>query len=281
MGINDVKLEEGVLRFSSKDHLQNVIGELSKATDIVHWFPNTAFISLLQLQESITESDYDRIGETGELGEMENVLTFRGVGENKSLNKIIEDSRFAAVLNSSGFVIVADTAYKIEENQVLLLPLNSKNKLSDFLLNKESTEVIHKPIEVVLTTSNGLKNARLQDFTHEYDPAGGVKRRFIAEFIHTNTVVYHSLVVKIKHQKKNWVGWSASTAPRISFTASGTFWQGTYYQQFPFNGARDANNVDEQSYFVTESYGAASDWVYTAGNAYVVQVDGVHKQFYF
>jgi hypothetical protein len=257
--INNVELVEGVLKFSSQDHLNKVVKGITDVKDMSAWYSKPGFISLFNRQESITQAQIDKIGSTGEIGTLSDILVFNGEGENKSLDKIVEDPRFAAILNSKGYVIVADTAYHIGAKRASQINIsNDKSTLAQFLQNSDM-----KGVSYTNVVNEQIGNARIMDTTVPY----GDKRRMIGEFKKHFAAVYQSLVVRVKYQKKNTFGWSECTTTYISFTASGTFSQGSL-SGIPFSGSRSANNVDEQSMFVTESAGGVnSNWDTTFGTA--------------
>lgn len=240
----DVTMENGVLRFASKEHLKNVAKEIGNFKDMENWYSNPEFTSLFKRQKAITGSEYDRIGETGNLGELSDVLVVRGTGDDKILEKIVEDPRFAAVLNSKGYVIVADSAYHIGAEEVASMHLNKDNSnLLRFLDNTRIPGVTFTKI-----FNEALKNARTQ-----FQRTDG-NRRIIAEFKTHNAGVYYSLMVKLRYLKKNWIGtWSGTAAQSLSFTASGTYWEGLT-SGIPFSTSQSGSNVEEISYFVDEEY---------------------------
>lgn len=254
----DVELVDGVLKFSSRDHLNRVVKEITNKDDMSNWYSDNGFTSLLKRQKSITAAQYDEIGKTGEFGSLADLLVFRGNGENKILEKIVDDPRFAAVLSSKGYVIVSDTIYQIGIDKVASIKMNGdKSILTKFLKNVDFqgvsfTKIVNEPV----------KNARIQD---DFQDTYG-KRRIIAEFKHHNAGIYHSLVVRVRYLKKNWVGWSGTEAPYLSFTASGTYWTG-YSNNIPFQGSRSGRDVEEVSMFVDEAYHLMG-WGRSTGHMY-------------
>lgn len=252
--IKEVEIQEGVLKFASKEHLKNVTQELGTIIIMVNWFPN--FTSLLNKQESISAADYDKIGETGDFGKLADILVFRGNGDDKILEKIVEDPRLAAVLNSKGYVIVGDSAYQIGVSEVASIKLNdNKSTLVNFLNSTKMDGVNYNQI-----INESFKNARVQD----YQRTDG-NRRIIAEFKKHNAGVYYSLVVKLRYLKKNWVGWSGTEAESLSFSSSGTYWRGMD-SGLAFSGSASGSNVAEVTYFVDEAF-LFMGWENAIGNA--------------
>lgn len=130
-------LQNGVLKFASKEHLHSVVGELAEKENLENWYSSHEFVSLLKRQKSISNHEYDKIGETGEFGELSDVLTFRGEGDEKRLTTIVKLNSLAALLNSKSYVILGDSAYHIGAKEVTSFYIgNDSNKLSTFLGNK-------------------------------------------------------------------------------------------------------------------------------------------------
>jgi hypothetical protein len=264
----DVEIIEGVLKFSSKDHLSNVIKEIGKRKDMTNWYENERFTPLLKRQLDITEQQYDEISNTGEFGGLKDILTFTGSGNETRLEKIVQDPRFAAVLNSGSYVIVADMAYHIGAKQVSQLRVANDAKLvSEFLKNSNM-----KGVSYVDVVNEELKSARVQNETFEFG-----KRRFHCEFKRHFAVVYQSLVVRVRYEKKNVIGWSPTDCNSMSLTASGTYTQGSFV--IPFSGSASGTWVDQIDYFVDESVGVNSDWL--TGTGYAVTYDGTARNFTF
>ncbi|MEO6287996.1 MAG: hypothetical protein ABIO93_31665, partial [Dyadobacter sp.] len=135
--IKDVELADGVLKFSSRAHLNNVVKEITDFKEMYKWYSKPGFTSLLERQNSITGAQYDEIAKTGEFGKLSDLLVFRGTGENKILEKIVDDPRLAAVLNSKGYIIVSDTAYHIGVDVASAIKINGdKSILKEFLQNQ-------------------------------------------------------------------------------------------------------------------------------------------------
>lgn len=247
----DVTIENGVLRFESPEHLKNVINEIADEKRMEDWHPDPGFVSLLKRQKSISQEQYDQIGETGEFGELSDLLVFRGTGENKILEKIVDDPRLAAVLNSNGYITVSDTAYHIGHDIASAIKIGGdKNILKEFLQNynlqgAKFTKVVNEQIS----------NARVQD----YQNTDG-NRRIIGEFKRHLAPFYSSLVIKVTYKKKNWIGWSDTPADHLSFTASGTYETNHFgvINRYPYSGSRSGNNVEEVNMFVGEVDGGAS-----------------------
>ena len=256
LSIKDVEIQDGVLKFASKDHVKKVTREIGIMSNMENWYANFEFSSLLKRQNAITQSEYDQIGKTGEFGKLSDILTFRGKGDDIILDKIVDDPRFAAVLNSKGYVIIVDSAYHIGSTQVASIKIDeNKSNLLNFLNNINIEDVkFNKIINESLTT------ARLQD----YQRTDG-KRRIIAEFKKHNAGVYNSLVVRLRYLKKNWIGWSGTEAASLSFSASGTYWKGMD-NDIPFSGSASGTNVEEVTYFVDEAY-LFMGWGGASGNA--------------
>ncbi|WP_367914912.1 hypothetical protein [Leadbetterella sp. DM7] len=90
------------------------------------------------------------------------------------------------------------------------------------------------------------------------------KRRIVGEFVRHYSVVYISLQVKMRYQKKNWIGWSNTSCYYMYFYAEGL------YQKrgdvIPFYGSRSGYNEEEISMFVDELYNLDLTWRYTYGS---------------
>lgn len=211
----DVTLVNGVLRFGSQKHFQNVINEISTKKEMESWYSNPAFVSLLKRQKTISNAEYDKIGETGEFGDLSDVLTFRGEGDDKILGEIVQPAVLSAVLNSKSYVIVGDSAYHIGINQVTSIHLDENlNNLSGFLDNTKMPGAQMVDIKRV-----SLNNARVQgSFRRTVD-----KRRLYA----SNEIISFGGMgsyreIYIEYLKKNWIGWSRTEAPYLSFTLTAT-----------------------------------------------------------
>ena len=222
----DVKLLNGVLSFSSQQHLKDVVKEISIKKQKESWYSNPGFVSLLKRQKSISTQEYDEIGQTGEFGKLSDVLTFKGDGDDKILGKIVENSDLSAVLNSKSYVIVSDTIYHIASNQVTSIHVGENlSNLSNFLKDPNMPGV--RTVKIERIPSN---NARIQgDFQHTVG-----NRRIHA----SNEIVGYGPVgayreVYVEYLKKNWIGWSRTIAPRLSITVSA--WSEPYggYQYTP------------------------------------------------
>lgn len=266
--INDIELVEGVLKFDSRNHLNSVIKDISKQTDLTNWYQKNGFTSLLKRQAAITKEQYDEIANTGEFGILKDVLTFTGSGNEMRLEKIVEDTRFAAVLNARSYVIVGDTAYHIGAQQVSQLRVADDDKLvSAFLKNPDM-----KGVSYVGIVNKSMKSERIQNETYEFG-----KRRFHCEFKRHFAAVYQSLVVRVRYEKKNLIGWSPTDCNSMSFSASGTYTQGSAV--IPFSGSASGTWVDQISYFVDESVGVNTNWLTGTGSASTY--DGTYRNFTF
>ncbi|MPR35334.1 hypothetical protein [Salmonirosea aquatica] len=213
--IKDVKLVDGVLSFSSRQHLKDVIQEISASKEMENWYSNPEFTSLLKRQRSITQSEYDKIGKTGELGELGDVLTFKGEGDNKILGKIIKIPELSAVLNSKSYVIVSDSAYHIGTNEVTSIHIGEDlDKLSSFLKDPY-IQGAHR-VEIGRIT---LKNARIQS---DFRQTRGDRRIYGSNEIISFGGVGSYRQLYVEYLKKNWIGWSPTEAPRLSFTITAT-----------------------------------------------------------
>ncbi|WP_031529214.1 hypothetical protein [Dyadobacter crusticola] len=259
----DVELVDGVLKFSSQAHLKNVIKEIADQKDMTNWYPKSGFTSLLKKQSVITTAQYDKIAETGDFGELSDLLVFRGSGENKILEKIVDDPRLAAVLNDKGYIIVSDIAYHLGVDKASAIKVGRDyGILKEFLANRNMPGVKHTKI-----INEQIENARVQD----YQNTDG-NRRIIGEFKRHVAPFYSSLVVKVSYKKKNVIGWSGTAADHLSLTTSGTYEKNEsgFISRFPFSGSRSENNVEEISVFVSEVYGTAGlSWlVGTKANMY-------------
>jgi hypothetical protein len=248
--INDVELVDGVLKFSSKTHLNSVVREIANQKDMANWYTGSGFTSLLKRQNAITTAQYDKIAETGEFGELSDLAIFRGSGENKILEKIVDDPRLAAILNAKGYIIVSDTAYHIGAETASAIKIGQDyGILKEFLTNYNMAGVKYSKV-----INEQLGNARVQD----YQNTDG-NRRIIGEFKRHLAPFYSSLVVKVSYKKKNVIGWSGTAADHLSFTTSGTYEKNEagFISRSPFSGSRSGNNVEEISMFVVEVYGPA------------------------
>jgi len=211
----DVTIENGVLRFASKEHLKNVTSEISNIKEMENWYSNPEFTSLLKRQKNISREEYDKIGETGEFRELSDVLTFRGEGDDKILGKIVESSGFSAVLNSKSYVIVADSAYHIGATKVTSIHIGEDfNKLSSFLKNRNIPGAHTVEIGRV-----SLNNARIQS---DFRNTKGNRRIYASNEIISFGALGYVRDVYIEYLKKNWIGWSRTQAPYLSFTLTGS-----------------------------------------------------------
>ncbi|UBM60102.1 hypothetical protein LAG90_05535 [Marinilongibacter aquaticus] len=256
----DVKITNGVLEFSSKQHLLNVIKEIEKSNNMENWYNNSEFRSLLQRQNKLREADLDHIANTGELGSQADVLFFREDNGELILEKIVEDPRFAAVLNENSFVIVDNVVYHIGEEGVAYISLAENKKILPTFLKNPSME----GATFEKTKAEYFKNVRMASVTDATvgDPYNS-NRRIVAEFVRHYSVVYISLVVKMRCQKKNWIGWSNTNCYSMNFSASGVFSEAGV--NFPFSGTRSGTNVEEITMFVDEVYNLSLNWVSTSG----------------
>lgn len=227
----DVKLVEGVLSFSSQDHLKNVIREISVSKEMESWYSNPDFVSLFKRQKSISLKEYDKIGETGDFGKLSDVLTFRGEGEDKILGKIVEHSGLSAVLNSKSYVIVSDTVYHISANHVTSIHIGENlRNLSSFLKNPNMPGARTVKIEKI-----SLNNARTtSDFRHTV----GDRRIYASNEIIGYGGLGDYRKCYVEYLKKNWIGWSRTAAPYLSITV--TAWSapygGTQYPPYKVEG---------------------------------------------
>lgn len=261
--IEDIELTNGILKFKSKNHLKNVIDELVAKDNFTQFVQG--FESLYDRQQSITSEEYDQIGESGNFGELSDVLYLREENEDKVITKIVDDARLAAVLNNKNYLIVADTAYYIGLDKVNYINIaNNNDLLLEFIKNPHMDGSLSQP-HIREFNQNSVTNGKVLDRTWEYTSPGLAKRRFVAEFVHHNAVVYQSLTVKVRHQKKQTIGWNSDPAPLIKFTATGHHWEAVYAAQFYFHGSRSAANVEEQSMFITEAYNLPIGWAVVAG----------------
>lgn len=266
-GISDVKVVNGILKFVSKEHLMNVTKQLGKNEDRENWFKEGNFYSLLKRQNGIKERNLDNIADTGELGSHKDVLFFREDEEGETeLRKIVEDARFAAVLNEKSFVIVGDTIYHIEQKGVSYIRMPEKeDALSRFLENPRM-----EGATFVKTETKYIQNARLSGAQGEIIHADGSKRRYKAGFYSYNAPMYQALVIKMVYQKKNWIGWSGTASNYMRFEAYGTF---GFTSGIPLTMAafESGYNVEEISHFVDEYYGTPDynlTWFTRDGTAY-------------
>ncbi|KQS33926.1 hypothetical protein [Dyadobacter sp. Leaf189] len=261
--VSDVELVDGVLKFSSRAHLSNVVKDIADQKDMTNWYTKPGFTSLLKRQSVITTAQYDKIAETGEFGELSDLLVFRGSGENQILEKIVDDPRLAAVLNDKGYIMISDTAYHLGIDKASAIKVGrDSGVLKEFLANHNMPGVKYTKI-----INEQLENARVQD----YQNTDG-NRRIIGEFKRHVAPFYSSLVVKVSYKKKNVIGWSGTAANHLSFTTSGTYEKNEagFISRFPFSGSVSENNVEEISLFVSEVYGPAGlSWlVGTRANMY-------------
>lgn len=260
-GISDVKVVNGVLKFSSKEHLLNVTKQVEKSGDMENWFQGVGFRSLLKRQNELKESDLDIIANTGELGDNEGVLFFhQDETGDLELRKIIEDPRFAAVLNENSFVIVGNEIYHIGQKGVSYIQFaQDENILNRFLTNPQMEGAIFEKTE-----AQYFRNARTEGISDNiFDDPNNDNRRIRAEFVRHYSVVYISLVVKVRYQKKNWIGWSGTNCHYMSFEALGAYTkQGSVLY---FSGSRSGSNVEEISMFVDEVYNLTMNWIGTYG----------------
>lgn len=257
----DVKIINGVLQFSSKQHLLNVVQEIEKMENMETWYKGTGFRSLLQRQNELKEADLDRVANSGDLGNLDEVLFFRDDNGELVLSKIVEDPRFAAVLSEKSFVIVEDVVYHIGHKGVAYIPVaNRKDVLDRFLENPSMEGASFEKTEAEYFRS--ARTSATNDNTI-IDPYNS-KRRIVAEFVRHNSIVYISLVVKVRYQKKNWIGWSGTNCYSMNFSANGVFMEAGV--PFPFSGSRSGSNVEEISMFVSEVYNLSLDWVLANGS---------------
>ncbi len=259
--VDDVEVQDGVLKFESRDHLKNVISELTSRQDMINWYSGGDFKSLLQRQESISEEMRDHVANTGEFGDLQEVLFFREENQELILEKIVEDARLAAVLNSKGFVIVADTIYHIGKDAITSASFSGNSHVFKKFTEEPNLSSWSSTPFIREYSSAINKNAKISDLQIEYHPSGMVRRRFMLEFIHNNIGIYQSLLVKIRHQKKNWIGWSGANANYISFDAYGDYWVNFPSDRRHFSTSKSANNVEELSHFIREEYGISLGWL--------------------
>lgn len=266
-GIPDVKMINGILKFASKDHLMNVTKQLGKSSDMENWFHGTGFRSLLKRQNEIKESELDNIANTGELGANKDVLFFRkDEGDELELRKIVEDARFAAVLNDKSFVIVGEEIYHVEQEGVSYIRISEKGAvLNEFLMNPHMQGAQFAKVE-----TKYVQNARMVGIQGEVIQSDGSNRRYKAGFYSYNAPFYQALVIKMVYQKKNWIGWSGTVSTYMRFNATGTFgFAGGV--ALPVIAFPTGYNVEEISHFVDEYYGTPDynlKWFTSNGTAY-------------
>lgn len=269
-----VKVVEGILKFENKQHLKSVVKSIDKTDDPTTWKPG--FASLLKRQLNIPATEIDQIGATGKLGNHSDVFYFRVSEADTVLTKIIDDPMLASVLNENSQVIIGDTVYAFGLDKVYFSHVANLQSFKE--KPTAGSDYMESKREYTTTVFSDKNLARIADNTIEYEKNN---RRFVAEFVRHNSGVYQSLVVKVRSQKKNWIGWSGTSAPMLSFNASGTYYVLDYFYQYPFSGSRVGYNTEEVSMFVDEAYNLSIDWITKVGSADCTGTNNVRYQFSF
>lgn len=240
----------------------------------------SGFGSLLARQNSVTEADVDKIAKTRELGEFSDLLVFRGKGDDISLDPIVGDKRYAALFDEKSIVIVGDSAYRIGFTDLSAVEVASHpGRLRQFRENPDMAGTTHTKITRERTTiPNARTNGINGSITTPKYMDGGKWFRFIAEFERNQAAVYTSLVVKVKHQRRNvWV-WSLYGTNKVGFTSgSGGYRIGPF--NYGWGGSQVNYGVSEAYDFVDEHYGIDTmEW--TSGSATMDCIGRNNQSFY-
>jgi len=283
-GTSDVVLVNGILKVHSKDHLANVINELRSSGYESKKWGDHEFISLLDVQSQIRESDYLKIAESGDLEDFASLLYFRETDGERQIDLIVEDKALASLLNKNSTIIIDEDLFIIEAERVRSIKYSADLNIKAFLENKINSFEYKIERESSLDLAGNGSTARLLDTKVQYT-YNTVTYRFVGEFYRHNLVVYQSVGAKVKHERKHygWFGivtWPSFNAPSISFTGSGTVVQGGVH--IPFTVSGSGTNTSEVTDFLTESAGLVWSNVQDAtGTATCGKVGGGTEVFTF
>lgn len=279
----DVQFQEGVLKFQSKEHLKNVAQELSASEKYSSFEGKSGFNSLLMRQNSLTDAEIDNIAMTKSTGKFSDIFVLEGSGDDISLEPIVSDKYFAALLNNGGFVIVGDSAYHIGYKLLHSIEIASQpSRLKRFVENPEMAGVTTAKI-IRESIRNARESSIKGDAIVDYDYDGD-KFRFFGQFDRNLAGIYTSLLVKVRHQRRRFFIWIQYDTQSIGFSGSGYFWQfqNIPVYTFPWSGSSYGSNTSEQSVFVTESFnGVGSGWVSGSASASCVGRNGSYYPFTF
>lgn len=265
--VDDVEVQEGVLKFQDKLHLRDVARQIKDGEKSSTFEGKSGFKSLLARQNAVTEEDVHTIAVTRQLGEFSDLLVFRGKGDDVSLDPIVGDKRYAALFNEKSIVIVGDSAYRIGfADQSAIEIASHPERLRKFKENPDMAETTHTRIVRERTTMPNARTSAINSgdvITPKYKD-GGKWFRFYAQFDRNLAGVYKSLAVKVRHQRRDvWI-WSLYGTNRVGFSGSGYYYefQNIPFYTFPWSGSQVNYGVSEANIFVDETYGSvALDWV--------------------
>jgi hypothetical protein len=116
--VEDVKVEDGILVFSSQKHFDNVIENLKKQNDPVHFESLTSFESMHEKRQAISNLEYEKMAKGESLGSYSDILYIYEAADGKRFEPIINDLFFESIVNSKGLVKIGKDFYKIGEKFV-------------------------------------------------------------------------------------------------------------------------------------------------------------------
>lgn len=281
LGLEDLKVRNGILVFSSKAHLKTIANTLEKKrTDGDKTFSmNTpGFISLREARLSLSEADMERLIENNDYSKIKQYYRIVEQGDEKRLLPKVEDVLFESLVNKDGFIIVGSNLYQIKDEVILELPLSSDMKNNIGMDGAKSY-----PIERQVSTSSTRNFKALYGSTNYV--VNGQEYRFIGDFKKSNWLVYQRIYVQVWHErrKSGWFGvvtWPSATADYLSFNASGTFQEGSL--TFPFSNFTGSNySTSETARTMTETVNMNCNWITTYGQANCLGVNGTPINFIF
>lgn len=269
LSIDDVLIQEGVLKFQDKAHLKNVAQNIDDAERFSVFEGKFGFNSLLARQKSVTEADIEIIAKTKNIGELSDLLVFRGEDDNVSLEPIVGDKRFAALLDENSIVILGDTAYRVGFTDLSAIEISTNPKrLEEFKKNPNMAGATHTKI---IRERINMPNARTDRtngmvVTPMYKQ-GGKWFRFSAKFDRNYSIIYTSLSIKVTHERRNFFIWSLYGTTQVGFVnGTAAYWIGTQSNIFSWSGSLVNYGVSEAYVFVDELITSdplvTMDWVW-------------------
>ena len=287
LGVSDVQITDGILTFQSKEHLKNVVQELSKSKKSKYFDGNQGFVSMLTVRNKISETEMEEIAKNNSVGRYKGILSIQVINATeKRIVAAIDDDVFASVLSKDGVVVIGQSAYKIIEDKIYSYNLrNSSIKMTDFIANSTLPNV---KVEQVKQTRAPLKlkGARVL-YGNAYYESGGRDYRFYGDFASNDYGFYSNARVCVHHEKyfHGWFGtrwWGGFDAPNISFSYTGSLYETPYISNFPANGDESGSYTSGVDNTVNWGFGGVTTgWNWASGNASCLGVDYNNHSFSF